>query len=322
MVRARKGMRKMNIVEALDDPDAAAVGLGGEPAEHSDVLLKLCVGKLLRLRITGQLQQRSERMAIPEKERIDALAREHVEIACPERFVIEEREVLRRVGVVVFSAFVSDLWLLHPDAEGAQLERRVVFVVERGGQSMGRADAVGQLERAVERSGCIIACDDDRWAKAVEDEGLFRVRPESCQLFVVMCEQRRVSLRDEDGGIFCDACDGLAKLLRSVEFARRGIRRSADSDVCACRRQAKKNNYDQKRNLRFIPEQNAPRSVHRSSHVVCIGLLPQVERRRFSLCWKWIQFAVLKELRANARGLSRREAWPFVPWHCATSGPR
>src|SRR5262249_46633152 len=96
VVCARKGMRKMNIVEALQNPDAPPIRLGGKPAKHRDVLVELRIGKLLRLGITGQPQKRSERMAVPQIERIDPLVGEHIQIPNPLRLVIEEWKGLRR----------------------------------------------------------------------------------------------------------------------------------------------------------------------------------------------------------------------------------
>ena len=44
VVRAGEGVAEMNVVEALQYPDAALVGFSGEPVEHCDVLFELCGG--------------------------------------------------------------------------------------------------------------------------------------------------------------------------------------------------------------------------------------------------------------------------------------
>ncbi len=114
-VRAGEGVREMDVVEALQNPDAALVCFGGEPAEHRDVLVELRGGKLLRFGILRQLQQRCERMAVPEEERVGALLGELIEILCPLRLVVEPGEIFRRVWVVVLGAFVGDLGFLQAD---------------------------------------------------------------------------------------------------------------------------------------------------------------------------------------------------------------
>ena len=66
MMRARKRMRKMNVVEPLQHPDAAPVRLRRQPLEHRNVLVQLRRRQLLRLGILRQLQQAGERMAVPQ----------------------------------------------------------------------------------------------------------------------------------------------------------------------------------------------------------------------------------------------------------------
>ena len=116
---AGKGVRKMDVVEALQHPDAAPVGLRGQPFEHCYVLFQLRRGQLLRLGIFRQLQQAGEGMAVPKVERVVALLGQHVEILDPRGPVVEERKILRRVEIVVLGVVVCNLLLLHADAGSA-----------------------------------------------------------------------------------------------------------------------------------------------------------------------------------------------------------
>src|SRR5579875_1676239 len=133
MVCSGKGVGQMNIVKTLNDPDTASVSLSSEPAEQGDVLLELGVAKLLRFRVSRQFQQRSEGVTTPEKQRIDALRCKHIKVTDPECFVVEERKILRRVGIIIFSAFISDFRLLHSDTKSTQFQRGMVFVIKNRG---------------------------------------------------------------------------------------------------------------------------------------------------------------------------------------------
>src|SRR5215469_12753955 len=115
VVCACECVREMNVVETLQDPDAALVRLSSYPAKHCNVLLELSGGKFLRFGVLGQLQERREGMAVPEEERVRALFRELIEISLPLGLVVEPGKILRRVGIVVLGTFVSDLRLLKAD---------------------------------------------------------------------------------------------------------------------------------------------------------------------------------------------------------------
>src|ERR1700761_3872149 len=97
LMRAREVVREVDVVEALQNPDTSPVRLGGDPAEHRDVLFQLSGWKLLRFRILRQLQQRRERMSVPEEERIGALLGELIEVPRPLGPVVEPGKVFGRV---------------------------------------------------------------------------------------------------------------------------------------------------------------------------------------------------------------------------------
>ena len=237
MMRAGKSVRKMNVVKALQHPDAAPVGLRGQPLEEGDVLVQLRRGQLLRLRIFRQLQQAGEGMAVPKVERVVALLGQHVEILGPRGLVVEERKILRRVGIVVLGVVVGDLLLLHPDAGSAQLQRRMFHVVDPRGQRLRRADAIGQLQFAVEHARRIGAGNDPGFPNLLDEKSFLGLRPELRQIEV--CELRRAAHRDQHARTRRRRLQFRkrgAQFLRAIEFARRralcsnhcdGARRSA-----------------------------------------------------------------------------------------------
>src|SRR5207302_20004 len=103
----------------------------------------------------------------------------------------------------------------------ADLELRVVLVVERGWDRVRGADAGGEFERAVEYAGGIVAGDDDGVADSVEQECFLRVRPKGGDLLVVGLEQRIHSRGEEDLLVTGEPFDGLFETLGRVELARR-----------------------------------------------------------------------------------------------------
>ena len=157
LVRPGEGVREVDVVEELDHPDAALVRFRGQPFEHLDVLGQLLVAQLLRFRVLRQLQERGERVAVPEVQRVHPVLEQEVQVASPLLLVVEEREILRRVAVVVLRAVVGDLGLLHADAGSAKHELRRIANLQPARQTFCSLDPGGQLERSVQGSGVVRA---------------------------------------------------------------------------------------------------------------------------------------------------------------------
>ena len=96
-----KGLAHDDIIEHLDDTDATAVGLGGEKREHLLVPGHRRIVHLGRKGIVVELHERCKGMPIPEIHRVHVVGRQHVQIPHPQVLVVEPREVLRGVGILV-----------------------------------------------------------------------------------------------------------------------------------------------------------------------------------------------------------------------------
>ena len=96
-----KGFRQDDIIEHLDDADAATVSLINEEREHILILLHGGIVNLWCERIVVQFHQRGKGMTVPQVHRIHIIGGQHVEIFNPKGFVVEPREVLGRIRIFV-----------------------------------------------------------------------------------------------------------------------------------------------------------------------------------------------------------------------------
>jgi hypothetical protein len=200
----------MDVIETLQHPDAAFVGFGREPVKHCDVLLELRGREFLRFRVFRKFEERGERVAIPEIERVNVFVGELIEILCPGSLVVEPGEVLRGIAVVVLGAFVGDLGLLQADGDPAQLELRVIFDVERCGDCVLLLNEVDEIERTVEDAGRVKAGDDDGVGVGdpAQQEGFLGVGPEVGDGFVVAGEKGVVARGEENALVAGKMGDG------------------------------------------------------------------------------------------------------------------
>ena len=96
-----KGFRQDDIIEHLDDADAATVSLINEEREHILILLHGGIVNLWCERIVIQFHQRGKGMTVPQVHRVHIIGGQHVEIFNPKGFVVEPREVLGRIRIFV-----------------------------------------------------------------------------------------------------------------------------------------------------------------------------------------------------------------------------
>ena len=96
-----KGLRQDDIIEHLDDANTATVSLIHQEAEHILILLHGGIVNLRGERIVIQFHQRGKGMTVPQIHRVHIVGGQHVEIFNPKGFVVEPREVLRRIRIFV-----------------------------------------------------------------------------------------------------------------------------------------------------------------------------------------------------------------------------
>ena len=96
-----KGFRQDDIIEHLDDADAATVSLINEEREHILILLHGGIIYLWCERIIVQFHQRGKGMTVPKIHRIHIIGGQHVKIFNPKGFIVEPREVLGRIRIFV-----------------------------------------------------------------------------------------------------------------------------------------------------------------------------------------------------------------------------
>ena len=116
-----KGLREDDVVEHLDDADAAPVGLIHQKSEHLLILLHRSIVNFGCERIVLQLHQRGKRMAVPQVDGVHIVLGQQVKIAYPEVAVVEPREVLRRVRVLIDAVAWQVDRLLQPHTSAAKL---------------------------------------------------------------------------------------------------------------------------------------------------------------------------------------------------------
>ena len=119
-----KGFRHQDVVEHLDDPDAALGCFGGQEGEHFLVLLH---GGVIHLRCEGivvEFHQRSKGVAVPQKHGVHVVCGEHVKIFYPQFFVVEPWEVFRCIGIFVNLMPRQVISLLQSDAAASYFHLR------------------------------------------------------------------------------------------------------------------------------------------------------------------------------------------------------
>ena len=109
-----------DVVEHLYDLDAAASRLPREEVVHLLVLTERGTVNLHSERIILQAHEGGKRMAVPEIERVHLVVDEHVEVTRPQRLVIEPREVLRGVRILIDLMAGQVSRLLQADTRAAQ----------------------------------------------------------------------------------------------------------------------------------------------------------------------------------------------------------
>ena len=162
-----KGLAEDDVIEHLDDPDAAAVSLMGEKREHVNVLLESRVIDLQGEGIVLQLHQRGEGMTVPEVERVILVLYHHVQVLHPFLLVVEPREVLWRVRVFIDAMARQIDRFLQSDARAAhdhawrfldgllRCNRNILNEATR------LSDAVCQLHTAIDDTCGVVTCYHD-----------------------------------------------------------------------------------------------------------------------------------------------------------------
>ena len=162
-----EGLAQDDVVEHLDDPDAAAVGLMGEEGEHVHVLLEGLVVYLQGEGIVLQFHQRGKGMSVPEVERVVFVFYHHVEVLHPFCLVVEPGEVLGSIGIFV-DAVAGQIDCLLQTYAGAAHHHSWCFLDglwrwHRNilNETAGLSDAVCQLHAAIDDTRGIVTNDLD-----------------------------------------------------------------------------------------------------------------------------------------------------------------
>ncbi len=124
----------MDIVEELDHPDAAAVGLAGQPGEDLDIAGERLVVQLPGIGELRQFEEGGEGVTVPQRQHVHAVLDHEVEILLPLRLIVEEGKVLGGDGKIVLRPLVDPLALLQADAGAAHQHGRSVRRLEIGRQ--------------------------------------------------------------------------------------------------------------------------------------------------------------------------------------------
>ena len=162
-VMVGKGLAQDDVIEHLDDPDAAAVGLVGKEREDFLVLLERLLVHLQGEGIVLQLHQRGKGMTVPQVQRVVFVLHHHVEVFHPLLLVVEPREVLRGVRVFINTMTRQIDRLLQSDAGASHhhlgcflngMLRRHRNILSK---SAGLTDAVCQFHAAIDDTRGIVA---------------------------------------------------------------------------------------------------------------------------------------------------------------------
>jgi hypothetical protein len=219
----------MNVVEALQHPDAALVRLLRKPTIYCNVLLKLRRRQFLRLGIFWQLQQRSERMAIPQIQRVDPFLCKLIEVLRPRSLVVEPRKLLRRIAIVVLSPLVGNLRFLQADRRAAQLQLRMVSIIERRRQRMRSTNAIRKFHRAIQNTRWIVSRNDDRIAQPPQKKCFLRIRLKVRNPLVIRLQQWIEPGCEQYLLIAGKPSHGLLQTLLRKDLPRAGVGRKLDT---------------------------------------------------------------------------------------------
>ena len=98
----------------------------GEEGEDFLVLLECGIVHLNGEGVVIEFHERGEGVAVPQVDRVHAVVDEHVEIVYPLLLVIEPREELWRVRILIDHASGQEIRLLHADTSATEHHLRCV----------------------------------------------------------------------------------------------------------------------------------------------------------------------------------------------------
>ena len=96
-----KGFTQYDVIEHLDHPDATLVSFMSQERKNLLVLFECLLVHLKCKRIVLQLHQRGKGMSVPEIQRVHLVLYHHVQILHPLLLVVEPREVLWRIRILI-----------------------------------------------------------------------------------------------------------------------------------------------------------------------------------------------------------------------------
>ena len=120
--------------------------------------------------IVFQLDKRGKRMAVPQINGIHIVARQHVEILNPEVFVVEPREILRRIRIFIHGASRQENGFLHSDAGSAQFHLGRIGDSGDALQRPVHAEYLQHFVHTIDGSRRVVARDGDMLALAHDGE--------------------------------------------------------------------------------------------------------------------------------------------------------
>ena len=167
-----KGFGEDDIVEHLDNEDAAPVSLVGEEGEHLLVFPECLLVHLKGEGIVFQPHERGEGMPVPQVEGVHLVVYQHVEIVEPLPLIVKPREVFGRVGIFIHLMAGPVERLLQTDAGPTQHHLRILPAVSDVEIAMVPG-IVGQFAATIDHPRPIVAVHDDVTFLAADVEALF-----------------------------------------------------------------------------------------------------------------------------------------------------
>ena len=168
-----KGFREQDVIEHLNDEDTTLRSLVRN--KRIDLLV-LAEGLLIHFYGKGiilQSHKRGKGVSVPQIDRVHAILDQHIEILHPQLLIVEPREGLGRVGILIDRASGQVVGLLHTDAGAAQHHLGGILKMLRSGQFPGRLHAVDQFATAIEQTITIFTRHTDRRLLPLDAEALF-----------------------------------------------------------------------------------------------------------------------------------------------------
>ena len=152
-----KGFTQYDVIEHLDHPDATLVSFMSQERKNLLVLFECLLVHLKCKRIVLQLHQRGKGMSVPEIQRVHLVLYHHVQILHPLLLVVEPREVLWRIRILIDGMTWQINRLLQSDTCATHHHLRCFLAIKR----LVSLDTLGQFHTTIDDACSIVARHHD-----------------------------------------------------------------------------------------------------------------------------------------------------------------